>query len=516
MADVRFLQVEMQALKIRETAGGKDTYKFLARGEIIEVDYDNREVKDSLIWVKHRRGWTAIRPENLGDGERAYVRDITHTVPAKGQLFKVIFSSINIRKSPNGEKNEYMLKKGDVIIANIASGGQPTDGGYTWWQHSLGWSSSQKLNSTQYMEDLGTISNARSELTSPPAPLINPSSSEEGVIGTTPEKKEADPTSLTTGSSERKRYYYLVIDPPTARDKPYGDRYGYTIGENTVFSSYQEAPQSNNRHYWIQHVGGAWAASGPLSDQYAWLKPIDESEASKYLPSLVTAENINELPQYRSLFSKLPAEIPVSKGYFQYFGNNVFAVTHGSKFGYDGYSQGLHGGLDFGNKSGGQDIFAGVDGKVTHIIDKRGIAKNQVWVETTHYRVIYQHLQSQSTMRNAGKNPPKIGDTVTPDTYIGTYSDPVSTGMDHLHLEVRYLEFSNRKSRHKELIINPLELMPDALIQTIFDNYNPSTARVDGKSKLRYFYKTDSWSKWTTPLDQPVIQWAKPVIGPKA
>jgi hypothetical protein len=58
-------------------------------------------------------------------------------------------------------------------------------------------------------------------------------------------------------------------------------------------------------------------------------------------------------------------------------------------------------------------------------------------------------------------------------------------------------------------------------LKLITDKFNPAKLN-EGylkdfpKSKLNFFYISDAYKKWATPLDQAMIKLNGPVIGPRA
>ena len=505
MTDIRFLQVTINGLKVRTTPAGNSAGAELRQGDIIEVDYEKQVEQDGLIWVQHDKGWSAIRPITLAAGQRAYVEDITHEVPAEAVLFTVRYASLNVRDTPNGNPNEYVVVSNDLIIGEKLPDGQPTNGGHMWWQHKLGWTSEQHGN-TIYMSRIREMTNARADLTEPPAPLINPAST------STPIQEPPITTPGGNGGSDHPPtdddgiYYFRVITSTGINVRKSHDatseKAGFVdFGQVVAVHSY--TPHVAGDYRWLNLTNGNWVAMGPKDSTIDWLEQIEKP--AEFAPTVVTQENIHELPLWRALFTDFPVRFPPERDWFQYFGNTVFAFTNGHKYNYDGYSQGLHGGLDFGSSAKSLDVFARVKGEVVKIVDRSG-ARNQVHVKSGPYLIIYLHLENHTHVDLRNRDDlPYVGQTVTPDTFIGkTLFGPGQP--NHLHFEVRYKE---------DMIINPLELMSESASSAIIARYNPKASGND-ISQLRRFYKTDSWSQWYTPFDQPVIQLRKPVIGPKA
>jgi hypothetical protein len=237
-------------------------------------------------------------------------------------------------------------------------------------------------------------------------------------------------------------------------------------------------------YVWVEHEDG-WSAVRTVDGSSVFLvEPGAPVNAGAPTPA--------SLPGYRTLIERLPVSMDATV-WFQYFGNNVFAYTDGADFNYDGYSQGLHGGLDFANKKGGIPIYAGVHCQYETLL--RRSPNLQIWTRQGDYTFIYQHITNV--------RPFEQGQAITPDTVIAEI-EPLP--WFHLHFEIRYKD---------EWIINPLWLMPDALVHQITGKFDPQTP---GRwpSDLKFFFKNKRWAKWITPLDQPAIKRRGSLIGPKA
>ena len=179
----------------------------------------------------------------------------------------------------------------------------------------------------------------------------------------------------------------------------------------------------------------------------------------------------------------------------QYYGNTSFAWKRGRDFSYHRYAQGLHSGIDFGcytDVRPGPRVFAAIEG----VSDGRGqkYGPNRLDVRVGPYRIIYGHLGSPS---NLPRKAP-----VTPQTVMGRLEDTLF----HLHLEVRYKD---------SYVLNPLLFMPWGMVEEFVGRFPLEVGYGDGRQVTR-FMQTDSWDRWLTPLDQPVIRLGGEVIGPTA
>jgi murein DD-endopeptidase MepM/ murein hydrolase activator NlpD len=240
-------------------------------------------------------------------------------------------------------------------------------------------------------------------------------------------------------------------------------------------------------YVWWQHALG-WSAEGKSDRSEVFMTVVDPT-APKKLPSVHDgdASEVIELPDGRTiprsaLFTRLPVDLNQIQ-WVQYFGNTIFAynLRHdrdpGRQTWYN-YSQGLHGGFDFGNsaKDAGVPVLAGLNGTIDAVnLNSKFYPPNYVIAKSGEFIVIYGHL---------GRVPPlNVGGSVTPETPVGF----IESTQKHLHLEIRY------RNRY---IVNPLLFMAatqtDPLIQR-FDKF------------ISHFYLDAQWTKWQTPYDQPAL-----------
>jgi murein DD-endopeptidase MepM/ murein hydrolase activator NlpD len=260
--------------------------------------------------------------------------------------------------------------------------------------------------------------------------------------------------------------HYQALQNVRVRSKPRlieSARTGHMIlrGQVVMQRGYAEA----DGYKWIRHELG-WSAQQKIGGQFAYLYKLN---ICKHVPDVH--------------FSQLPLPLDVTQ-WFYYYGNTAFAYLHGRKHNYDGYSQGLHGGLDFGHP-GGAPIYAGVNGILDYAGSGRAFGPNRVDVIAGKYRIIYGHVARPTSL--------PIGAHVEPDAVIGQ----ISHTQQHLHLEIRY--------KQEVYILNPLLFMPDFL-EAISGRF-PATANAR-------FYCYRGWDHWCGPLEQPTIVRGGPVIGP--
>ena len=206
--------------------------------------------------------------------------------------------------------------------------------------------------------------------------------------------------------------------------------------------------------------------------------------AIRSLPNYLDGVDVNTLPLRDSLFETLPIPLDIIE-WVQHFGNTRFAFDNGASM--YAFAQGLHSGIDFGNDKA-IPVFAGVHGKLT----KPGgaYAPRRADVAVGNYLIIYGHLD-----KNVAPEVP-VGAEVKPDTIVGVIATSGISFGPHLHLEIRY------PAPTFHLILNPWMFMSEALSAPLLKR-NAS------------FYNSREWSKWQSPLDQPVIQMTKPRLVPR-
>lgn len=177
-----------------------------------------------------------------------------------------------------------------------------------------------------------------------------------------------------------------------------------------------------------------------------WIPPLEQFEADNYLwvkhtlgwsarSSDAGHVLLQELGTVGTLFVAMPIDMRYV-AWAQPFGDTVQARRFHQET-YE-YSNGLHGGIDFGVDIEGVPVYAATGGVVINTTN------TGVRLSSPPYTVIYEHLSGIPSGI-------KKGDSVDPSTFIGTvdFSDPKNA---HLHLEVRY-------DKHG-LIINPGQLLP--------------------------------------------------------
>lgn len=217
---------------------------------------------------------------------------------------------------------------------------------------------------------------------------------------------------------------------------------------------------------WWQHRTG-WSAERTIDGSEVYMIDID-----------------NELPPPDFIFERSPVDLNEME-WFYYYGNTVYAFRFGRIHGYHSYSQGLHGGLDYGHP-GGIPIYAGVNGVFDYSGSERSFGPNRVDVLVGNYRIIYGHVARPISLPR--------GAPIRPDTIVG-YMD---SGAKHMHLEIRRAGY----------ILNPLLFLPEPQQNKIFTDFAP-----EGDFG---FYSSTRWQRWLTPFDQPTIVRGGPVIGPTA
>jgi hypothetical protein len=221
------------------------------------------------------------------------------------------------------------------------------------------------------------------------------------------------------------------------------------------------------------------------AEGYVWWRHSQgwSAERSLTAPMVFMVEE-NQILGASELVTRLPLDLNVAR-WVQYYGNTTFAYEHGKEHNYDGYSQGLHGGIDLGHP-GGAPVFAGISAamnpRCAYVGDQRDFRPNRVDIAVGQYLIIFGHL--------ANPDFSLVGRTVSPDTVLGY----IDGGKQHVHIEVR----SGNK------ILNPLSLLPESLRSAFVQRFPPG-----GMFQPNV-------GTWESALDQPEIVIGGKVIGPRA
>jgi hypothetical protein len=443
--------------------------------QIIEVKGDSRREADGFIWWRHSTGWSAERREDYTqvfmlpseDKPTTSLPDIpapVETTPAEKspeqaavrRAFRVT-QPLSVRAEPglSGARGPQVLEAGTVIECDEDSRREVD--GYVWLRHELGWSAERSVDFAQvYLE----------------APAED--SAEETSASA------AEPAEKSPQQASARRRAFKVMQALSVRVEPglNARRLPGTLEVGAVIECDEDSRCEVDEHIWWKHSAG-WSAEAKLDGSIVFLRDPDAVAPVNPDGSL----NVDGLPGRDELFQRLPVDLH-NIAWVQYYGNTGFAFREGQRWNYPAFSQGLHSGLDLASRVDKVPVHAGVAGVFLRN-DGFGVA-----VRSGEYVLIYQHLTSTSSYVRGGP--------VTPDTIMGIM-DPALKDNRHLHLEVRY--------DRERWIINPLLLMPPPMRDGVtrkFANF------------ASHFYRDQHWTRWQTPLDQPVILRGGPVIGPTA
>lgn len=179
-------------------------------------------------------------------------------------------------------------------------------------------------------------------------------------------------------------------------------------------------------------------------DVVEWTPPLEQFEADGYMwvkhKLGWTARNsighvlLEDFGTFGTLFVALPVDTRLIT-WAQPFGDTYQAREFHQET-YE-YSNGQHGGIDFGTSIDNVPVYAATRGVVISKTD------TGIILSVPPYTVVYEHMSSIPTEINEG-------DIVEPSTYLGmvNFDNPKNA---HLHLEVRY---------RNSLIVNPAQLLP--------------------------------------------------------
>jgi hypothetical protein len=458
-------------LTIRKEADGATLPTKLAQGDEIEVIGEHVN-KGGYNWVQHTAGWSALSDD---DETEVYMLDISNRDPNAPRIFRVWAATISIRETPNGKRlAEKLFKKTEITVEPQS---RTEAGGYTWWKHSKGWSAERSSNG--YEVFLKEVFDSPAGTGAKPAVKVTLPATWQGIM---PLQVAQD---------------VKVRGEPTTDSRALVIR---SVKRGLVLNCDVDKIVEADGWYWTRHELG-WSAIKSLDGKTTFLAEPGS------IPGLVAigpdGPKAEDLPGYRQLITRSPVDM-TDIGWFQYYGNNMFAMRNGKKYGYDRYSQALHGGLDYGNSDkAGIKVYAGMEAEFLKT-EYPSPNNTRTFLKKDDYIIIYQHITNARAF--------KPGDMLTPDTVIGEIEHhSINNGWDHLHFEIRFMT---------EWIVNPLVLFTPAMFDEIilrFDPMKPNTgyAKDFPESTLNFFYKCDKWSKWTTPLEQPMLNLYRSPIGPR-
>jgi hypothetical protein len=341
--------------------------------------------------------------------------------------------------------------------------------GYVWWQHALGWSAERTIDGSYVIMEEAAQSTTPTDESGTRPPLPTP-----------PQPTEPPNTP---------RYFRVMTPLLNVRDAPSaagakvtelknGDEISTRVGDRT------EA----NGFVWWKHAAG-WSVEKRIDGSEIYMERINA--LTPPLPAIGADGRTVTLPDgstfvAQEFITRSLMDI-ASVQWIQYFGNSQFAyrIWSEGKQWYK-YSQGLHGGFDYGSSRVGTPLYAGVEGQVLAVFrNSATYSPNYVQVTVGPYLLIYGHLTNVPDLQK--------GQRVTPDMIVG-YVD--AGGQNHLHFEVRYKSW---------WILNPLLVMTPAVRDLILNRYTDYP---------RHFYRDATWSQWQDPFDQPVLRLSGTLIGP--
>ena len=197
--------------------------------------------------------------------------------------------------------------------------------------------------------------------------------------------------------------------------------------------------KSADGYVWVQIDELGWAALGSQNGEHVFLKPLGGGA---------------------NLFSALPINIDKVE-WVHPFGDTHNARNYGEEHGYNRYSQGKHGGIDFGTGDKVVGVYVATRGRVTRKSTQHsGVL---VVIEVPPFDIYYNHLMDV---------PHSIipGAIVESDTYLGSINTE-HIGNEHLHLEIRY---------KKTTLVNPASMLPPMEWHNInWRDYPPDAAERD-------------------------------------
>jgi hypothetical protein len=472
-----------------------DHVTWLNPGQAVRVEPDSRTEADGFEWWKHSAGWSAVQMLN---GSKIYMTRVKarQTAPlpplpeeapastpepapaapagsSEQAVFKIGPQQVRVRAAPTFSGDHVGWLDPDQQVTMRPDSRTEAEG-YVWWQHDAGWSVERMLDGSKvYM----TRVEGAAETPAEPAPA------EEAPPIFIPASEGTPPAQPETMTLIVGRQQVRVRSGPTLS----AAHVRWLLPGEQITVKTASRTEAND-YVWYQHDEG-WSVSQTVDGKEKLLfDPKEFAERPDQQGPVFSGglPDVDTLPMREGIFTRLPLALDQTR-WWQYFGNNVFGYNlWASGKTWYAYSQGLHGGLDFGNSSSAATVVAGATG----VFVKRDTAytkPNGMWIKVGDYTVIYGHLANPANLAP--------GAAIGPDTVMGTID---LGGQNHLHLEIRY------KGRW---ILNPLLFMPEDMRNSLIKKFPAGP---------EYFYKDDTWDKWQTPFDQPVLVLGGDLIGPHA
>ena len=451
-------------LSVRLEAGGQ-WLKSYPTGYQFTADTDSQVTVNGYLWIQHDEGWSAVGKADKSSQFLELLQDEPEPKNSDPEIITIYFKTnrqVRVRQSPSlAAKHLRWLNKDETFDSKSDS--RTEADGYIWWQHKDGWSAQQSLDGRWvFMSEVDAPTPTSEPKTEPPT-----------------DPGDDDPELPPPAITPKIIKLQAKTDVRVRSEPDLDGSFIKWLPAGTVVECNELTKVTNDGYIWLHHADG-WSAWKNLTGSVVFL--VEPGTVESVAVMTDDGPVVSTLPYLKTLVKRLPVDID-NTHWFQYFGNNVYAQKYGTAWGYDRYAQGLHSGLDFGNNNAGIPVYATTECKFIRN-DRYGLR-----VKTDSYTLIYQHMIHTPTFQS--------GQTIPVNTKLGEL-DP-SDRLKHLHFEIRY---------KGSWIINPLLMMSDAMVQQITDKFNPSNPI--------YFYKSGSWNKWLTPLDQPVIKLGGPLIGPTA
>jgi hypothetical protein len=406
-------------------------------------------VSDNKAFASIRPGFEVIKA-SLRDFGRPIepVIVVSETEPrllVEKKTFEVVDGPVLVRRAPSLAPTlkipGLVLSTGQCVDVDPRS--RTVADSFVWWHHEAGWSAERSVDREQIL-------------------MVEVPAEPESVPDSRPALHPAQlfAPALTT-------VFRVINGPVNWRDEPTLEPRALIKGKSWRTGQRVEV-DSNSRtqtegHEWWRHAGG-WSAARSLE------------------PSEVFMVEETLLLDPDDLFMRLPlGEVR----WMQYYGNTTFAFEHGLEHNYDGYSQGLHGGLDLG-QTPGTPVFAAIrddlGAKCTYVGDKKRFGPFRVDITIGQYLIIFGHLSEP--------NFDLVDQPITAETMIGL----VSQEEEHVHVEIR----------NGNKILNPLIFFSNIVQDGLFTRF-PATGKFQANN-----------GQWESPLDQPIIEIGGKLIGPRA
>ena len=449
-----------------------------------------------------------MSPSDAGTFKAAITDKQTSSEPVTRfkKRFRVVApDGVKIRRSPTiYAKIQRLLPLNETIAVDLNT--RTEADGYAWYEHEEGWSAERPLDNSD-------------------AYLVEVTPEEDGEDGGDQSVSELTASSSAAHFTKQVQVVTSALLIRRDHDEDSDSLGSLAFGDIILIDPVTRFEGTS--FIWRKHDRG-WSAERPVdgSDVFLWEVTPEEAQAAsmpimEFPVDAGEALDVNTLPLRDRLFQSLPTD-RAHTYVLQHFGNTRYAFESGV---YENFFQGLHSGIDLGNRDKDEviPVVSGIaDRHVAKVADiiRTSYGPVGVRVKAGSYTIIYGHLRDDEHLVAVGtilKSDSLIGNIATREdiaSFDATHSNRRLGFSPHLHLEIRF------QFMHQTVILNPLLFFTDPVRETLAHRQPTEQEKI---AYSQHFYIEANvepvWAIWGEPFSQPVIRFQvhdKLLIGPRA